>query len=157
MSIIFEKNNFESFFNRKSENINNPLFLSKDEKSKYCLLKFLINKNFNEKKSFLNSYEINSSKIKTINYNYNYNSIKKFDELNKSLSEISDFDLEGNEKKSDFNSSEDENDDDFDDEEEIIFKSRRKINFKKYDKEFEMQLDKDLKEIMNELNIKRKD
>ena len=110
-----------------------------------------------KKKNFLNSYEINSSKIKTINYNYNYNSIKKFDELNKSLSEISDFDLEGNEKKSDFNSFKDENDDDFDDEEEIIFKSRRKINFKKYDKEFEMQLDKDLKEIMNELNIKRKD
>jgi hypothetical protein len=69
------------------------------------------------------------------------------------MGDISDFDLEGDdeEAKSIFNSSEEDNDIE---EEEIIIKSKSRIN-KQYNKEYEIQLDKEFEEILGELNIKK--
>ena len=80
---------------------------------------------------------------------YDLREVKKFDELNYSLSEISEFDLEkSEEEKSEFNSSED--DDSFIEDQEIIFK-KEKINRKKLDVEYEIELEKELEDIMKEL------
>lgn len=86
-------------------------------------------------------------------FDYKFESIKKFDEFNQSMGDISDFDLEGDdeEAKSIFNSSEEDNDIE---EEEIIIKSKSRIN-KQYNKEYEIQLDKEFEEILGELNIKK--
>ena len=61
--------------------------------------------------------------------------------------------MEGDEEeaKSIFNSSEEDNDIE---EEEIIIKSKSRIN-KQYNKEYEIQLDKEFEEILGELNIKK--
>ena len=89
---------------------------------------------------------------------YKINEIKKFDELNNSLSDISEFDLENyNEEndKSEFNSSEEESNGEFVDE-EIIFKRRRNYNIRKYDSEYENELEKNFEEIIKILHINEK-
>ena len=84
-----------------------------------------------------------------MNYDYDLNEVKKFDELNNSLSDISEFDLEKSEdEKSKFNSSEE--DDSFIEDQEIIFK-KEKMNHKKLDVEYEIELDKEMENIMKEL------
>ena len=81
-------------------------------------------------------------------FDYDLSEVQKFDELNNSLSDISEFDLEkSEEEKSEFNSSEE--DDSFI-EEEIIFK-KEKLNRKKLDVEYEIELDKEMEDIMQEL------
>ena len=86
---------------------------------------------------------------------YNLNEIKKFDEFDRSLSDISEFDLEKEEddNKSDFNSSEDDNNDD--EEEIIVVKSRRIIHNNKNDTEFEIELEKEYDDIIKELNLNK--
>ena len=84
-----------------------------------------------------------------MNYDYDLSEVKKFDELNNSLSDISEFDLEKSEdEKSEFNSSEE--DDSFIEDQEIIFK-KEKMNHKKLDVEYEIELDKEMENIMKEL------
>ena len=84
-----------------------------------------------------------------MNYDYDLSEVKKFDELNNSLSDISEFDLEKSEdEKSEFNSSEE--DDSFIEDQEIIFK-KEKMNHKKFDVEYEIELDKEMENIMKEL------
>ena len=77
--------------------------------------------------------------------------INKFDELNKSFSNISNFDLEKEDDSNDlsFNSSEDN--DEFEELEIIVSKKINKKN-KDKNKEFEIELDKEFEEIKNEVN-----
>ena len=79
--------------------------------------------------------------------------INKFDELNESLSNISNFDLEEEEENnsSSFNSSEDKDEDDDSGNLEVI-KKKSKIKYDCKDKnEYEIKLDKEFEEIKREL------
>ena len=79
--------------------------------------------------------------------------INKFDELNDSLSNISNFDLEEEEENnsSSFNSSED-NDEDDDNENLEVIQKKSKIKYDNKDKnEYEIKLDKEFQEIKREL------
>ena len=79
--------------------------------------------------------------------------INKFDELNDSLSSISNFDLEEEEENnsSSFNSSED-NDEDDDNENLEVIQKKSKIKYDNKDKnEYEIKLDKEFQEIKREL------
>ena len=79
--------------------------------------------------------------------------INKFDELNDSLSNISNFDLEEEEENnsSSFNSSEDKDEDDDSENLEVI-KKKSKIKYDCKDKnEYEIKLDKEFEEIKREL------
>ena len=87
--------------------------------------------------------------------NYDLKEIKRFDEVNSSFSDISDFDLEKekDENKSELNSSEDGNVESDDDEE--IF-SKNKIKKKNQnDFEYEFELEKEYEEIVKNFNIKK--
>ena len=88
--------------------------------------------------------------------NYDLKEIKRFDEFNHSLSEISSFDLEKgyDEDESEFNSSKDDNRNS--DDEEIIIK-REKTNCRdKNDLEYEIQIEKEYEEIIKKLKSKQK-
>ena len=93
--------------------------------------------------------------ISGLNLNYKSKEIKKFDELNDSLSDISEFDLEKDQDdiNSEFNSSE-ENISDIE-EEKIFVKSKRKIEPKE-DVEYEILLEKQYEDIIENLKLKRK-
>ena len=79
------------------------------------------------------------------------NEIKKFDELNNSLDNISDFDLEKSEYDSlSFNSLE-ENDDDKELENIIIFKSKLNNQRIEENKEFEFELDEEFEKIQRDI------
>ena len=117
-----------------------------------CILSLLI-KNYNEKR---NSFKTTDTNIfMPYNPNYKFSEIKRFDELNNSLSDISDFDLENqiNKDKSEFNSSEEDNSEEG---EEIVIHNKQVFNKKKYDSEYENELEKDFKEILKELHIGEK-
>ncbi len=114
------------------------------------ILKFLIKKN--RRKDSCKTTNTNISKQPIIYYNLK--EIKKFDELNNSFSDISDFELEKqiDENKSEFNSSEDDN---YEYEDEEIFnKCRIKFKEKKYDDDFENEVENNFKEIIKILNNK---
>ena len=88
--------------------------------------------------------------------NYDLKEIKRFDEFNHSLSEISSFDLEKgyDEDESEFNSSKDDNRNS--DDEEIIIK-REKTNCRdKNDLEYEIQIEKEYEEIIKKLKSTQK-
>ena len=154
MSSIFEEtNNFTITLKETNEQINKPMNILKNSElntHKNSILSLLTNKN----KRRSSNKTADSNIYIPLSFDYDFNEIKRFDELNKSLSDISDFDLEkdDDEDKSDFNSSEDESD--FD-EEEILNKEKTINNIKKYDSEYEKELEKEYEEIENELN-KRK-
>ena len=87
----------------------NSLYKAMNNKNEYSILSLLIEDNKNNKRK--NSLNTADTEILTqIKLDYNFKELKKFDELNHSLSEISEFDLEKNDQdKSDFNSSQDNN------------------------------------------------
>ena len=148
MNSSIDKMNYEYLLKTK-ENCQKPLYLKDNNKSKYCILSLLINKN--EKRDSIKTFDSNIIRIDS----FKYESIKKFDEANKSLSEISNFDLEMDEEnKSNFNSSENA---DSEEEEIINFKSNKNRNYiKKDNDEFEHQIDLEYDQILKELNIKQK-
>ena len=82
---------------------------------------------------------------------YDFKDIKRFDEINNSLSDISEFDLEKDhsENKSEFNSSEE---DIKDYEEEIKFKKKLIYKNINYDKEYEIEIEREYEQIINELS-----
>ena len=149
---IIQNNEIDCSNNNMEGKINKPFIdkqkfspINPNEKS---ILSLIINKG--KRRSSLNTADTLIIKPKTLDYNLE--EIKKFDELNNSLSDISDFDLEEekDENKSDFNSEEDNND--FE-EEEIIIKNKKIINNKKNDLEYEIELDKEFEDIINSINI----
>ena len=130
----------------------NSLYKAMNNKNEYSILSLLIEDNKNNKRK--NSLNTADTEILTqIKLDYNFKELKKFDELNHSLSEISEFDLEKNDQdKSDFNSSQDNNSEL---EEEIIIKKRITIINRKDNLEYEVELEKDFEKIIKELNLKK--
>ena len=152
MSSTFEKNNPETMLNQSFGSLKKPIALKEEKKNNFSILSLLNNKH--DKRNSTKTTDTILSETDCIKFfDYKFESIKKFDEFNQSMGDISDFDLEGDdeETKSIFNSSEEDNDIE---EEEIIIKSKSRIN-KQYNKEYEIQLDKEFEEILGELNIKK--
>ena len=162
MSNIFDNMNKEN----NSLTITNP----EEEKSKpneiilipsinidkNSILSLLIKKgekNRNKRRNSVKTADTNI--ILTLNVDYDLKDVHKFDELNNSLSDISEFDLEegDDDNKSEFNSSEDDNSNE---EEDIVIKSKCILNKKNYDSEYKIELEKECNEIINKLNINKK-
>ena len=133
----------------KNEYVNKPIEIGINNHCKYCILSLLINSNKRK-----DSVKTNTSFTPKMDiFNYKYDSSKKFDELNKSLSDISDFDLEGKEELSFYNSSEEDN---VIEEEVIIHKSKKRLSsIKIKDDEFENEIENEFKDLLKQLNIKR--
>ena len=127
-------------------------FINKqNNKNKGVILSLLSNKNDKKK----NSFRTVDSILKTSNLEYSFDEIKRFDELNYSLSDISEFDLEKEiEDVSEFNSSKDESDDSEDI--KIEQKERRNFNRKENYYEFEDEIEKEYKEILEQLNKEKR-
>ena len=129
----------------------NHFINTENNKNKGAILSLLANKNDKKK----NSFRTVDSILKTSNLEYSFDEIKRFDELNNSLSDISEFDLEKEkEDTSEFNSSEDESDDSEDI--KIEKKERRNFNRKENYDEFENEIEKEYKEILNQLNKEKR-
>lgn len=148
-----KKSNPENILEQSFECLKKPLSSKEEEKNNFSILSILNNKY--DKRNSTKTTDTILTENKSLRYlDYEHESVKKFDEFNMSLGEISDFDLEGDEEtKSIFNSSEEEDNDI--DEEEIIIKSKNRVN-KKCDKEYEIQLDLEFDEILEKLGIKKK-
>ena len=147
MSVVLIKDNLETV--NKFENVSKLINNDNDKQCKYCILSLLIETNKN--KDSVNTSSSYISKLDNLNYKYYDN--QKFDELNKSLSDLSDFYLEEKEDISLYNSSEEEN---VIEEEEITYKSKTRLNHKKYDDDdFENEIENDFKDILKQLNIKK--
>lgn len=154
MSNIFKENNDsnisldcseEKIYNHDNISIK---YQNLNHNKKY-ILSILLNKN-NKRR---NSAKTADTNILQKKYDYDFNEIKKFDELNNSLSNISEFDLEeNNDNKSDFNSSLDENS--VSDCEEIIIKRNIKQKVED-DIEYELGLEKEYEEIFKQLIINK--
>ena len=134
----------------KESKINNNNIFNPEKK---LILSFLL-----EKKSCNSLKTFNTTFFDNNNYLNNY-SIKKFDEKNTSLSDISDFNLEQDENDiSLFNSLEDNNENYLSSEEEIniISKSKKIFNHKEYnddddDDEFLLVLEEEFEEIKKKI------
>ena len=137
--IELSKKNFDKK-NNKLEDVNNI--------HQGCVLNLLLT--ISERRDSQKTTNTNICQNNTFILDYDLKEIKKFDELNKSLSDVSDFDLEKdtNETKSLFNSSEEG--DDASEEEEIFCK--KKFIEKKFDNEYEKEVEKDIQEIIKNLN-----
>ena len=146
MSIALIKEN--SRIINKNEIVNKSNNNDFIKECKYSILSLLIESNKSK-----DSFNTSSSYISRIdNLNYNYDSNQKFDEINRSLSDVSDFNLEEKEDISLFNSSEEEN---VIEEKEIITKSKKELNNKKYENDdFENEIENEFKDLLKELNIK---
>jgi hypothetical protein len=153
MSIALIKDNSRIF--NKNEIVNKSNNNDFIKECKFCILSLLIETNKSK-----DSFNTSSSYISKLdNYNYKYDSKQKFDELNRSLSDVSDFYLEEKEDISLFNSSEEEN---VIEEQEIISKSKTELNHKKYyndndndNDDFENEIENEFKDLLKELNIKK--
>ena len=146
MSIVLTKEN--SRIINKNEIVNKSNNNDFIKECKYSILSLLIESNKSK-----DSFNTSSSYISRIdNLNYNYDSNQKFDEINRSLSDVSDFNLEEKEDISLFNSSEEEN---VIEEKEIITKTKKELNNKKYENDdFENEIENEFKDLLKELNIK---
>ena len=103
-----------------------------------------------------NSLKTTDTNIEPFSLDYDFKEIKRFDELNNSLSDISELDLEkeNNENKSEFNSSQENNSQS--DDETIVIKDKRKFNCREFDFEYEKELHKDYEEIIKYLKFGEK-
>ena len=147
MSTVLIKNNSETI--NKSEYLEKPIDVGINNECKYCILSLLIKDN--KRKDSVKTNASYTQKIDLINFKYE--STKKFDELNKSLSDISDFDLEDKNDLSFYNSSEEDN---VIEEEEIRHKSKKRLSTIKYkDDEFENDIENEFKELLKQLKIKK--
>ena len=101
-----------------------------------------------------NSLKTTDTKLPVLDYDFC--EIKRFNELNHSLSDISEFDLEKDKdkNKSEFNSSE-SNNSDFEDE-IIIVKSKKKVDLRNINYEYEKELEEEYEEILKDLKFGKK-
>ena len=139
IELSLSKKNFDKK-NNKLEDVNNM--------HQGCVLNLLFT--ISERRDSQKTTNTNICQNNTFILDYDLKEIKKFDELNNSLSDVSEFDLEKdiNETKSLFNSSEEG--DDASEEEEIFCK--KKFIEKKFDNEYEKEVEKDIEEIIKNLN-----
>ena len=126
---------------------------SEDKIHQGDILSFLIK---NNKKNNERTYSLKTSNSFNSNpfpLDYNFKEIKRFDELNNSMSDISDFDLENDKKDnvSEFNSSEEDNSE-F---EEIKIKTKKDKYKRKSDSDFYFDLEKEYENILKKLKIKK--
>jgi hypothetical protein len=147
MSMILIKNNSETI--DKNEYLDKPIDNGINDDCKYCILSLLIKQNKRK-----DSVKTNASYSQKIDfYNYKYEITKKFDEFNKSLSDISEFDLDGKEELSFYNSSEEDN---VIEEEVIRHKSKKRLSTIKYkDDDFENEIEDEFKELLKQLKVKK--
>jgi hypothetical protein len=147
MSMILIKNNSETI--DKNEYLDKPIDNGINDDCKYCILSLLIKQN--KRKDSVKTNASYSQKIDI--YNYKYEITKKFDEFNKSLSDISEFDLDGKEELSFYNSSEEDN---VIEEEVIRHKSKKRLSTIKYkDDDFENEIEDEFKELLKQLKVKK--
>ena len=151
-TIIHSNKEENNSLNKSNESINKNLDAYKPIYKSYqeSILSLLINNN-NIRKDSLKTTD--SKSYEKFSLNYDLKEIKKFDEFNKSLSDISEFDLENdkNDNKSDFNSSEDEKSE----LENIIIKSKIIPNKRKKNSDYENEIEKEYEEIINILKLKK--
>ena len=118
-----ESDKLEIDFPKEKEQRNkftNEEKVSKSNKCQNSILSLFTGKN--KRRSSLKTAD--TKLCAPMNYDYDLSEVKKFYELNNSLSDISEFDLEKSEdEKSEFNSSEE--DDSFIEDQEIIFKKEK--------------------------------
>ena len=148
------KTNYSILLNEYNNKIPNIIDKSIYKKHRGSILSLVIQSD--DRKSSLKTTD--SDILSSSLLDYKVKEIKKFDELNNSLSDISEFDLENyNEEndKSEFNSSEEDSNGELVDE-EIIFKRRRNYNIRKYDSEYEKELERSFEEIIKILHINEK-
>ena len=147
MSKLSKNKNIASFTsNNKNEQKNKSIDANEkrpEDLNKKCILSLLANKDI-----IRNSFTTNETNIFQLsNLDYDFKQIKKFDELNNSLGDISEFDLENDddECESEFNSSKGDNS--MLEDEEIIMKTKI-INSKEHDLEYKKEIDKEYEEII---------
>ena len=147
MSKLSKDKNISSFTsNNKNEQKNKSIDANEkrpEDLNKKCILSLLANKDI-----IRNSFTTNETNIFQLsNLDYDFKQIKKFDELNNSLGDISEFDLENDddECESEFNSSKGDNS--MLEDEEIIMKTKI-INSKEHDLEYKKEIDKEYEEII---------
>ena len=145
--MLLIKNNSETI--NKNEYLDKPIDNGINDECKYCILSLLIKQNKRK-----DSVKTNASYSQKIDfYNYKYEITKKFDEFNKSLSDISEFDLDGKEELSFYNSSEEDN---VIEEEVIRHKSKKRLSTIKYkDDDFENEIEDEFKELLKQLKVKK--
>ena len=156
MSKITKENSTENILYNSNKIISKPINLvnkTSYNNNKGIILSLLTNKD--KDSNIRNSFKTTDTNfLFPPSLDYNYQEIKRFDEFNDSLSNISEFDLEkDNEDNSEFNSSEEDNNDSG--VEFIEIKSRKKIYGKENDIEYEIQLEKECDEIVNKLIEKK--
>ena len=151
MSKLSKDKNISSFTsNNKNEQKNKSIDANEkrpEDLNKKCILSLLANKDI-----IRNSFTTNETNIFQLsNLDYDFKQIKKFDELNNSLGDISEFDLENDddECESEFNSSKGDNS--MLEDEEIIMKTKI-INSKEHDLEYKKEIDKEYEEIIYMIN-----
>ena len=147
MSKLSKNKNIASFTsNNKNEQKNKSIDANEkrpEDLNKKCILSLLANKDI-----IRNSFTTNETNIFQLsNLDYDFKQIKKFDELNNSLGDISEFDLENDddECESEFNSSKGDNS--MLEDEEIIMRTKI-INSKEHDLEYKKEIDKEYEEII---------
>ena len=144
-----EKNNsmnkLSEPINKNLDVINKPVYKTHQE----SILSLLIN-NTIRKDSLKTTDTRNYQKY---SLDYDLKEIKRFDEFHKSLSDISEFDLENgkNDDKSEFNSSEN----DSCEYENITIKSKIIPNKRKNNLDYENEIEKEYEEIINIIKIKQ--
>ena len=160
MSNVYEdKNNiskiypFNNLKDDKKES-NNVIPVNEKESNKRCILSLFLLSNKEKEVSSVKTVDTNLNKCLYINYNYE--EIKRFDENNKSLSDISDFDLEMDDKEDDseFNSSEDEKNSSQD--EIICVQNKIRSNSRIFDSEYENEVNRECEEIIRKLTFEKK-
>ena len=122
------------------------------ESNKRCILFLLLLSNKEKRISSVKTVDTNLNKC----LNYNHEEIKRFDEINNSLSDISDFDLEMDDKEDDskFNSSLDENNSSQD--EIICVQNKIRSNSRIFDFEYENEVNRECEEIIRKLTFEKK-
>ena len=158
MSNIYKYNNnsnreytSNSLKDSKKESINITPENEK-ESNKRCILFLLLLSNKEKRISSVKTVDTNLNKC----LNYNHEEIKRFDEINNSLSDISDFDLEMDDKEDDskFNSSLDENNSSQD--EIICVQNKIRSNSRIFDFEYENEVNRVCEEIIRKLTFEKK-
>ena len=156
MSTVLIKNNSEVI--DTNEYLEKPIDIGINDDCKFCILSLLSYWYLTKWVILIKANKRKDSVKTTISYipkldNYNYESPKKFDELNRSLSDISDFDLERKEDISFYNSSEEDN---VIEVEDIIRKSKKRLSDIKFkDDDFENEIENEFKELLKQLNVKK--
>ena len=156
MSTFIKRQNTANIKEQNLSEKNDSKSLLKFNKENYKILSFLMS-NKKDISSLENTY---SNSLTSFNFDYEENSIKKFDEFNTSLNNISFFDLEEEEKEQDGNSSfnslecslnEESNEENEEIEQILEYELDILQKEDENDEQYEVELNKDYEEIEKEI------